>query len=137
MYNSPKSVFQQKLRESLDTSTSGVIQDLLRLSLLKVAEKDENLVVFTEIFNLLGVEQFTALISLIDGKTLSFPTKVEFKDTITTVLCYYYRQIENKDWDEIKKLLGDPDLNTIKFGIRASSFGAFLTQLTERIRAAS
>lgn len=135
MYNDPKSILQQRLKETLDTSASTVVSDLIKLSLLKLAEKDEELVIYSEIYNLLGVEKFSELISLIDGRTLSFPSKDEFKDTITTVLCYYYRTVENKDWEEIKSLLGDPDLNTIKFGIRATSFGSFLDVLIGRLNA--
>jgi len=135
MYSNPKTVLQQKLKENLDRETSTVISDLIKLSLLKVAEKDEDLVIYSEIYKLLGVELFTDLIALIDGRTLSFPSKEEFKDMIITVLCYYYRNVEGKDWDEIKALLGDPDLNTIKFGIRAASFSSFLNDMIERLYA--
>lgn len=135
MYSNPKTVLQQKLKETLDKETSTVISDLIKLSLLKVAEKDEDLVIYSEIYKLLGVELFTDLITLIDGRTLSFPSKEEFKDMIITVLCYYYRNVEGKDWDEIKALLGDPDLNTIKFGIRATSFSSFLNDMMGRLYA--
>lgn len=137
MYNNPKSVLQQRLKETLDNSASNVVSDLIKLSLLRLAEKDEDLVIYSEIYNLLGVEKFTELISLIDGRALSFPSKDEFKDTITTVLCYYYKTVENKDWEEIKSLLGDPDLNTIKFGIRATSYGSFLDVLAGKLKNAS
>ena len=135
MYSNPKTVLQQKLKETLDKETSTVISDLIKLSLLKVAEKDEDLVIYSEIYKLLGVELFTDLITLIDGRTLSFPSKEEFKDMIITVLCYYYRNVEGKDWNEIKALLGDPDLNTIKFGIRATSFSSFLNDMMGRLYA--
>jgi len=135
MYNNPKNVLQQRLKETLDTTSSAVVSDLIKLSLLRVAEKDEDLVIYSEIYNLLGVEKFTELISLINGATLSFPSKEEFKDIITTVLCYYYKVVENKDWEEIKSLLGDPDLNTIKFGIRSTSYGSFLDTMVRRIHA--
>ncbi len=135
MYSNPKTVLQQKLKETLDKETSTVISDLIKLSLLKVAEKDEDLVIYSEIYKLLGVELFTDLITLIDGRTLSFPSKEEFKDMVITVLCYYYRNVEGKDWDEIKALLGDPDLNTIKFGIRATSFSSFLNDMMGRLYA--
>ena len=135
MYKDPKSVLQQKLRDTLNSETSAVVSDLIKLSLLKSAEKDEDLVVYSEIYNLLGPEKFTALINLIDGRQLSFPSREEFKETLTTVLCYYYKQVENKDWEEIKGLLGDPDLNTIKFGIRAASFGTFLDTMIRRLHA--
>lgn len=135
MYDNPKTILQQRLKETLDRDTSVVIADLIKLSLLKVAEKDDDLVIYSEIFKLLGVEKFTELISLIDGRTLSFPRKDDFKDIVTTVLCYYYRTVEEKDWDDIKSLLGDPDLNTIKFGIRAASLGSFLNDMMGRLNA--
>lgn len=135
MYSHPKSVFQQKLKESLDSETTGVISDLIRLSLLKMAEKDEDLIIYTELYNLLGAEKFTETIDLIDGRTLSFPEKEEFKETVITVLCYYYKNVLNKDWDEIKALLGDPDLNTIKYGIRSQSFGNFIDTMMVRLNA--
>lgn len=99
---------------------------------MKVAEKDEDLLVYTEIYKLLGVEKFTELITLVDGATLSFPSKEEFKETVTTVLCYYFRDVEKKEWPEIKALLGDPDLNTIKYGIRATAFASFINTMLAR-----
>jgi len=135
MYDTPKSVFQQRLKESLNKETTSVVADLIKLSLMKKAERDEDLLIYAEIFNLLGVDKFTELIQLIDGRTLEFPTPDEFKDTIVTVLCYYYKNVEQKSWDDIKALIGDPDLNTIKYGIRATTFGSFLDTLTGRLSA--
>ncbi len=134
MYKNPKNIMQQHLKEQLnnDVETSSVIEELIKLSLLKNASKDENLVVFAEIYKALGVEDFTTLINLIDGRTLTFPSKEEFKELLITVLCYYYKEVENKDWDEIKSIIGDPDLNSIKHGIRASALGSFLDQLMSR-----
>ncbi len=133
MYESPRTILQQKLKETLSTTESSVVSDLIKLSLLRSAEKDSNLLVFSEIYKLFGPEQFAELISAVDGKTLTFPSKQEFKDVITTVLCYYYRSVEGKEWEEIKQLMGDPDLNTIKFGIRATSFGSFLDTMMQRL----
>lgn len=125
---------QQHLKEQLsnDKETSHVIEELIKLSLLKNASKDEDLVIFAEIYKVLGVENFTTLINLIDGKTLEFPSKEEFKELIITVLCYYYKEVEHKDWEDIKSIIGDPDLNSIKHGIRASALGSFLDQFTNR-----
>lgn len=132
MFENPKNILQQKLKETLDPSTTSVVSDLIKLSLMRIAEKDEDLLIYTEIYKLLGVELFTGLIALIDGQTLSFPTKEEFEEAVITVLCYYYRDIEKKDWPEIKSLLGEPDLNTIKYGIRATSFASFIDTMLAR-----
>jgi hypothetical protein len=133
LYNTPKTILQQKLNETLTTETSAIVSDLVKLSLLKMAEKDEALLIYGEIYKLLGVEKFSELVALINGRTLEFPTKDEFQETITTVLCYYYRNVECKDWADIKSLLGDPDLNTIKYGIRATSLGNFIGTMMGRI----
>lgn len=134
MYKNPKTVMQQHLKEQLrsDEGSTHVIGELIKLSLLKNASKDEDLVVFAEIYKALGVEDFTTLISLIDGRTLTFPSRDEFQELLTTVLCYYYKEVENKDWDEIKSIIGDPDLNSIKHGIRASSLNTFLERLIKK-----
>lgn len=134
MYNEPKTVLQQKLKETLDVKSSALVSDLIKLSLMKMAEKDENLLVYTEVYNLLGIEKFTELISLVNGRPLTLPNKEDFKDTINTVLCYYYRTVEGKDWEEIKQLLADPDLNTIKYGIRATTFAEFINMMIGRIK---
>ena len=80
MYETPKNVLQEKINETLSTGEESIISDLMKLCLLQKAEKDENLLCFTEMYNLLGLEKFTALVSLVDGKTITFPTKEEFKD---------------------------------------------------------
>lgn len=134
MYSEPKTVLQQKLRDTLDVKSSALVSDLIKLSLMKLAEKDENLLIYTEIYNLLGIEKFTELISLVNGRPLVLPSKEDFKDTINTVLCYYYRTVEGKDWEEIKQLLADPDLNTIKYGIRATTFADFINVMIGRIK---
>ncbi len=134
MYSNPKNIMQQHLKEQLsnDRETSHIIEDLIKLSLLKNASKDEDLIVFAEIFKALGVEEFTTLLNIIEGRTLTFPSKEDFKELLITVLCYYYKEVDNKGWEEIKSIIGDPDLNSIKHGIRASALGSFLEQLVGR-----
>ena len=132
LYEQPKNVLEEKLNETLKGSEESLISDLIKLSLLKTASKDENLLVFTEIYKLLGLSKFTELISLIDGKTITFPSKEEFRETIVTILCYYYRNVQNKDWDEIKSLFNMPELNTIRYGIKASQLEAFIKELIAR-----
>lgn len=128
MFSVPNNLLEQRLNETLSQPEESIVSILLKLSLLRTADKNKDMLIYTEIYKLLGVEKFTQLISLVNGETLNFPTKEEFKDTLVTVLCYYYRNIENKSWKEIKSLIGDPNLNTVKYGIRATTFGAYLKE---------
>ena len=133
IYSNPKSILQQKLNEALGTdSEQTVITDLLHLALLKKAQTNTDDLIYDEIFKLLGLETFTNLIALVDGRSFKLPTKEEFQDTIITVLCYYYKNIEHKDWNEIKEILGIKDLNSIREGIRASQFEAFVTKMANK-----
>ena len=83
-------------------------------------------------YNLLGLEKFTALVSLVDGKTITFPTKEEFKEAIILVLCYYYHIMEGRNWKEVKSILGMPDVNFIKYGIKLNKMKDFITDLIKR-----
>ena len=132
MYETPKNVLQEKINETLSTGEESIISDLMKLRLLQKAEKDENLLCFTEMYNLLGLEKFTALVSLVDGKTITFPTKEEFKEAIILVLCYYYHIMEGRNWKEVKSILGMPDVNFIKYGIKLNKMKDFITDLIKR-----
>lgn len=132
MYSTPKNILQLKINEALGQNEEDMISDLIKLCLMKPASKNQDYLVYTEIYNLLGLEKFTDLISLLDGRTVKFPTKEEFKDTVITVLCYYYRNVLNLEWDEIKEKLGIPDINTIRQGIRSSQYEAFLKELISK-----
>lgn len=132
LYETPKNILELKINEALGTDEESVVSDLIKLSLMKKASKNQDFLVYTELYKLLGIEKFTEVISLLDGRTVTFPTKDDFKDSVITVLCYYYRNVKKLEWDEIKELLGMPDINTIKQGIRASQYESYIKELIEK-----
>lgn len=132
LYETPKNILELKINEALGAREESVISDLVKLSLLKKASKNPNMLIYTEIYNLLGIEKFTELVSLVDGKTLNLPSRDEFKDTVITVLCYYYRNVLGLEWSEIKEKLGMPDINTIKQGIRSSQYESYIKEIIEK-----
>ena len=132
LYKDPKNILQERLNKILSEGEETIISDLIKLSLLRRAEKDSDELVYTEMYNLLGLENFTSLISLLDGRTISFPSKEELKDTLLLVLTYYYRTMEKRSWDEIRELLGTQDLNSVRLGIQSSQFEKFLQKMIER-----
>ena len=56
-------------------------------------------------YNLLGLENFVKLVTLLDGRTIKLPTSNELKDAVVFALCFYYRELEGKDWAEIHQLV--------------------------------
>lgn len=135
MYESPKSVFQQKIKDTITVDSSkDVINDLIRLHLFKNGSKDESLLALVEIYDLLGLEKFTDLVNLLDGRQVKFPKRDDMKDTVRLSICYYYKNLENKSWGDIKDILGDSELPTIKYGIRMRQFQSFLEYMGQRIK---
>ncbi len=101
--------------------------------MLQSSEKKEKNLAIVEIYNLLGTEKFTELIELLDGQTVKFPSKEEFKETLITALCFYYRKYLGKSWTEIKDLIGDDKLKSIKYSIHISQLQRFMDEMETRI----
>lgn len=132
LYKDPKNILELKINEALGPDEEEIISDLIKLSLMKKASKNQDFMIYTELYNLLGLEGFTNMVSLVDGRTINLPTKEDFKDSVITVLCYYYRNVKKLEWDDIKVLLGITDINTIKQGIHSSQFESFIKELINK-----
>ena len=132
IFESPENLLEQKINETLQETEEALVGSLIELSLLKDSKKSRDTLVFSELYNLLGLESFTEVIQLLSGKTITFPTQESFKETILMVLCYYYRYVCGKSWEEVKSLVMEPDLQTAKFGIRCKQFDTFLKEMTQK-----
>jgi hypothetical protein len=134
VYPSPKNLFQQKIKtifEKETKETTSLIADILKLFCmfkLNRPQHAKNWEPLNEVFNRFGIRTFVELLDIFDGKTIRFPTRKEIKDLIMAALCYYYKEIENKSWDEIKTLLGIQENNTIQYGIKVRQLKTFLDQ---------
>ena len=132
IFESPENLLEQKINETLQEPEETLVSSLIELSLLKDSKKSRDTLVFSELYNLLGLESFTEVIQLLSGKTITFPTQESFKETILMVLCYYYRYVCGKSWEEVKSLVMEPDLQTAKFGTRCNQFDTFLKEMTQK-----
>jgi hypothetical protein len=74
------------------------------------------------------------VMDILSGKTIKFPTREDFKETLQIALCYYYKKYRNYSWDEIKAKLGG-DLQTVKFGIKTSQLDLFIKYIGDRVEA--
>lgn len=142
MYSNPRSLFQEKISSILDKNKtcSALFENIFKLQYLykleKITSEDKELTedwcVLLRIYEEIGPENFAKIVSIIRGRSLSFPTEEELQDSIVTTLCYYYKEVENKTWEEIKALLNMPDLNTISYGIKTRQFAQFIKMQTLR-----
>jgi hypothetical protein len=127
LFSEEKSLFQKKINNILkENPVKDIIEDLIKLHYLRTASKNENQLVLVEIYNLLGSEMFAELIELVNGKNVSFPDIDSFKESINIALCFYFKYLKHKKWDEIKQLLQDDEVSSIKYGINCNKLYNFL-----------
>jgi hypothetical protein len=131
LFTEEKSLFQKKINNILkENPVKDVIEDLIKLHYLRTASKNESKLVLVEIYNLLGSELFAELIELINGRPVQFPDSDSFKESVNIALCYYFKYLKHKKWDEIKTLLQDEDVSSIKYGINCNKLHCFINELS-------
>jgi hypothetical protein len=130
LFTEEKSLFQKKINDILkENPVKEIIEDLIKLHYLRSASKNENQLIIVEIYNLLGSEMFAELVELINGRTISFPDMDSFKESVNIALCYYFKYLKHKRWDEIKQILQDEDVSSIKYGINTNKLNIFINEL--------
>lgn len=136
IFEKPASIFQQRISEIVtDDPTKNVVLDVFKLELYKNAEKNEDNLVLVELYNLLGMEKFCEVIGLLSGRTIKFPTQESVKEDVTIALCYYYKKFRDKSWDDIKGLLEDDRLQSVKYGIKIQQLNKFIKYIGDRANA--
>ncbi len=123
---------QKEVNNMMDSDTKNLWTDRLNMTFAeRTPDESEmiiNLVSMTiysrnnkdlgDMYHALGMGGFSKIISLFSGRTLTFPDREEFQNQILIALCYYYKELKNMTWDEIKEELpfATEEVNTIRIG---------------------
>jgi Mor family transcriptional regulator len=98
MFTGESSVFEKQMREAFKPIDE---QNSLFSAVALVFYHNVKISEIYDVYKLLGIENFVKLIHLLDGRTVYLPTSTELQEAILLALCFYYREIEGLDWDEI------------------------------------
>lgn len=98
MFKSESSVFERQMREAFKPVDE---QNSLFSAVALVFYHNVKISEIYDVYKLLGIENFVKLIHLLDGRTVHLPTSEELQEAILLALCFYYREVEGLDWDEI------------------------------------
>lgn len=124
VFKTPTEVFEDQLNDIFvkeDEENNNLIIKSLSI-LLKMPDSNNDL---SDLYNLLGLDEFVGVLSLFEGRTIHFPDKEEVKDLILTSLLYYYREIENLTWKEIKEKIPF-EFSSISYSTKIKKMNTFL-----------
>ncbi len=126
----PQNLFYHKLGNIMDENDKGYatrdVLNLVDLILYKNREVD-----LAGLHQLLGPDLFVQTLQLLGGKTITFPDTDEFKDIFTWALCYYAREIQKKDWKDLKEELGY-DVSSIKWSMKNKQLTHFIQEVLHK-----
>lgn len=125
LFNTPSEVFEAQLNDIFSSSDEKHSSVLKALSLL-IHSSTHN-TDFVDLYNLLGLENFVSVISLFENRTIKFPSKEEVKELILTSLLYYYREIQNLGWNEIKEKVPF-EFSSISYSIKIKKFNEYIRE---------
>lgn len=98
MFKSESSVFERQMREAFKPVDE---QNSLFSAVALVFYHNAKISEIYDVYKLLGIENFVKLIHLLDGRTIHLPASSELQESILLALCFYYRDVEGLEWDEI------------------------------------
>jgi hypothetical protein len=122
MFKNESSVFEEQTREAFNLVDE---QNSLFSAVALVFYHNVKTSEIYDVYKLLGIENFVRLIHLLDGRTIHLPTSSELQESILLALCFYYKEIEGLEWDEIHDKIPF-QFSSISMSYKLKSLNAFL-----------
>lgn len=134
IFDNPLSVFQENVNNIMkDQDQLNLIKELIKLQMFKNSEKSSSLLQLIEVYNYLGIDKFMGVMDILAGKTIKFPKKNDFKETVEVAICYYYHQVENYSWNKIKEMISDDEFQVKKMSIKVDQLQKFIYYYEEKM----
>lgn len=114
-------LFEKKSKEDID-----FIWEIINIRLVDY-NKD-----MLELIRLMGLENFSKIINLFDGKRVQFLKVNELKEELMLALFFLYKEKKGYDWKEIKKRVPFP-VNSIKYGIKITQTSKLIKEKIQGI----
>lgn len=125
-FKAPNDVFEAQIDDLFSRHSKGEMELIFQVLSLIIFQStnNDNL---SNLYHSVDLENFVKVLSVFDGLEVKFPSKKKLKDWLLFALCYYYRDIEQMSWDEIKKILPF-DISSISYGIKIRNLNKFVLE---------
>lgn len=126
IFDAPTEVFEEQIDKLFSHKSTSNIDTLMNVLSLLVYQNTNNGDI-TDLYNTLTLNDFVKVITLFEGRTVKFPAKKDIKEWLILALCYYYREVEGMEWDEIHKILPFK-ISSISYGIKIRNLDRYIEQ---------
>jgi hypothetical protein len=131
-----KNVWEQRIKDTFENKYNKVSNnDLLWQIINLILYQNSNDRTLMDIYNLIDDnELFIKLILLLNGRTITFPTREKMKEALLLSVFFHERVIEGKEWKDIQKDLNFK-ISPIRWGIKIKNLNNWIKQkITETFR---
>lgn len=134
MDNVYSNTWEYKIKKAFEKKEKTDSIDILWQIVSVILYHESNSTTLIEVYKLFEdkKEDFIKLISLLDGRKFIPPTKKELEEVLLLAVLYYEKEIEKKNWDQIKSEF-DFDFSSVKYGIRIKNLDNWIKQKIQEI----
>lgn len=126
----PKSVFESQIRDIFKKESSDMDTILSIVSILAFKNIRDKSVL--SLFKLTDIDTFTKTLLLFEGRTITFPSREEIEELFVLATCYYYREVEDMTWEDIKAFLPF-EIKSTTYGLKINNLSAILKKKMEEL----
>ena len=131
IYKNTTSIFDDQIEEVFSKKKDNEMSLILK-TLSMILYQSSNNTDIVELYRLMGMENFVKVISLFDGRTVKLPSADEFKEDLILSLIYYYREIKQLSWEQVKEKLPF-EISGIRYGIKIKNLNNYIRQKMEEL----
>lgn len=120
MIENPQELWEKKLNNLFKKQEKTETQKFLDIVSI-ILYSNESCKDVSELYSQVDLDTFTKVINTFEGRTITFPTKLEIKDSIELALLFYYKNIKGIDsYKDLKTLniIDEKDFSSISIGKR-------------------
>lgn len=123
----PANCYQKRIKDIFSRKVENDMEYIFQVVELMLYKDMDSTDMF-EIYQLLGMENFVKLVTLVDGRAIRLPKKQDIEDALLASLLYYEREINKKEWKDIKKMYPELEISSLKNSLMIKSLNEFLQQ---------